>query len=485
MRSRTFATAILIAASGIPLQARAQGAVKLTPALGRPTAPVAVSGSGFGAGEAVDVYVDTADTSLLVSTTSGTFSASVSIPSAAQPGPHYITAIGRHSGNAAQSPFTVTTPWLEQGFGAAHLGWNPYENTINTSNVGSLGTLWQISANGFGGAAAVGGGRVFLGTGSGLEAVLASTGSLLWKALPTGIFYATPAVVGPALYIGDGANSFMYAVSPANGTKIWTQATGGAFQSSAVVVGGLVYAGCVDDKVYAFSAATGKIVWTYTTGGFIDSSPAVVNGVLYIGSGDGSVYALNAATGALIWSYKTGNSVESSPAVSNGVVYVGSDDENLYAIAATGPNIGSALWKYTTGGAVYSAPAVAGGLVYFGSTDGNLYAVNAHSGALQFTVGSAGVVESPIVANGVVYVTSRSGSLLAVDANYGEVLATAVAGYTFLGNPTISDGVLYLNTFGYSTFAFSLLAGTNALRAHVHAPLPASLHPDMRLIATH
>jgi outer membrane protein assembly factor BamB len=485
MRAYTLAALCLLVAASLAGHARAQGAVKLKPTSGHPNLPVTVTGTGFGDGEAIDVYVDTVDTALLVSSSTGTFSGSVTIPAAAQPGQHIVTAIGRRSGNAGQGAFAVTTPWTEQGFGAAHLGFNPYENTLNTGNVSSLGTLWQISVYGFGSAPTIANNRVFIGTGGGVEAVSPGTGAQLWRSLTSGRFYASPAVVGNSVYIGDAASSMMYALNATTGAILWSQATGGGFYSSAVVVGGTVYVGCADDKVYAFSAATGKILWTYTTGGAIDSSPAVVNGVVYIGSEDGSFYALNAATGALIWSYQTGGSVESSPSVKNGVVYVGSDDEKLYAIAATGPNTGSVLWSYTTGGAVYSAPAVAYSDVYFGSTDGKFYAANAHSGALQWSVATGGTVESPAVANGVAYATSQNGSLFAIDAISGETLTTAVAGYTFFGNPTISDGVLYLNTYGYNTFAFSLGAGSNVVRHRAHPPTPASLHPDMSLAVSH
>ena len=135
-------------------------------------------------------------------------------------------------------------------------------------NVGSLGTLWQISANALGSAPAVVGTRVFVGTSAGLEAVSKTTGALLWKAFATTSFYASPAVVGSTLYIGDGNNTLMYALNAATGAVIWSTSTGGAFESSPVVAGGLVYAGGVDGKIYAFAASTGKIAWTYTTGGF-------------------------------------------------------------------------------------------------------------------------------------------------------------------------------------------------------------------------
>ncbi len=271
---------LLLAMSGVIAASPvfAASVVTLKPNTGHPNLPITVSGSGFGNSEAIDVYVDTVDTLLLVSSATGTLSGSVTIPASAQPGSHYVTAIGRQSGTAAQSAFSVTTPWTEQGFGAAHLGWNPYENTLNTGNVGSLGILWQSPVNGLGGAPAVTGGRVFLGTSAGVEAVSGATGGVVWKAFASSNFYASPAISGQTLYIGDGSNSMMYALKASTGAVIWSQSTGAVFESSPVVAGGLVYAGCVDGKMYAFSASTGKIVWTYASGGFIDSSPAVGNG---------------------------------------------------------------------------------------------------------------------------------------------------------------------------------------------------------------
>jgi outer membrane protein assembly factor BamB len=484
MRSSLFVPFSLLAAFGMAIPAQAQVA-KLTPASGHPNQSATITGSGFGKSEAIDIYVDTVDTALLVSSTTGTFTGSVQIPATAQPGKHYVTAIGRKSGDAAQGIFTATTAWTEQGFGAAHLGWNPYENTLNANNVGSLGILWQIPSGGLGGAPAVVSGRVFVGTNAGLQAVSTLNGSKLWTALPSTSFYASPAVIAGRLYIGDGSNPKMYALNAATGAVLWSQSTGGVFDSSPVVVGSLVYAGGMDGTIYAFATSTGKIAWTYTTGDSIDSSPAVVNGVLYVGSRDNSIYALNALTGALIWTYQTGFAVESPVAVSNGVVYVGSDDDNIYAINAAGSNKGALLWSYSTGGAAYSAPAVANGIVYAASSDGNLYALNALSGALRWETATGGALQSPVVANGVVYVSNRSNTIFAIDATYGEIRASAVVGYTFFGNPTISDGVVYLSTYDYNTYAFALLAGTNAVRAQVLPPSRSSLHPDMSLVAGH
>ena len=479
MRARTHtASAFLmaLAATGAP----AWGAVTLAPASGHPNLSVTISGSSFGASEAVDVYVDTADTLLLATTATGTFSGALTIPASAQPGKHYVTAIGRNSGTASQMAFQVTTPWTEMGFGAAHLGWNPYENTLNAKNVASLGPLWDYAARGSGATATIGGGRVFVATETGLAAVSAGTGTQQWKAFTNSVFYASPALAGTTLFAGEGTSTTMLALNAATGAQIWATTTGDVFEASPVVAGGIVYAGCLDDNVYAFSAATGQIWWKFATGDFIDSSPAVVGGVVYIGSLDGKVYALNAATGVLIWSFLTGAAVESPPVVLNGVLYVGSDDSKLYALGTKGANAGVVLWSITTGGAIYEAPAAANGVVYAGSADNKVYALDAHSGALLWSHALNGAPSAPAIANGVVYITSHDGSLLALDASSGATLASGLVGYSTLGSPSISDGGLYLNASLSDTYAFSLLSGTNAVRR----PAPAGLHKNWGLVVT-
>lgn len=463
------------------VSAFAQSAVTTAPTTGHPTAILAVSGNSFGASEAVDVYVDTVDTLLLVSRPTGTISGSLTIPASASPGQHFVTAIGRRSGDAAQVAFTVSTPWVEFGFGAAHLGLNPFENTVSPENVGSLGPVWDAATNSLGGTPVVGVGKVFVSSNSGFQALSASTGSVIWTSKAVGGFYASPALSDGTVYVGATSGNF-YALSAAKGAIKWTTPVGGDVVSSAVVVDGVVYFGCADHNVYALNAATGAILWTFATGDEIESSPAVVNGVLYIGSIDTYVYAINAATGTLIWKYLTNGIVEGSPAVSKGVVYIGSDNGNVYAIRAKGLNAGSLLWVYTTGAPVYQAPAVASNTVFIGSQDGNLYALNAATGSVQWTVATNGIVGNAVVANGVVYMTARDGSLYAVDASYGGVLALFETGWSYLGTPSISDGILYLSTYNSDTFAFAVGAGTQSkLRL---PPNPNTLHPNFELAVT-
>jgi outer membrane protein assembly factor BamB len=82
----------------------------------------------------------------------------------------------------------------------------------------------------------------------------------------------------------------------------------------------------------------------------------------------------------------------------------------------------------------------------------------------------------------VVYFTSGNNTFYAVAAAYGGILATAVTGSTYLGSPSISDGVAYVSTLGSGIYAFALPPNlnSNAIR-RAGPPPPASLHPDLRL----
>lgn len=101
--------------------------VKLSPRTGPPTSTVKVSGTGFGAHRAVDIYFDTTDKALASTNGHGVFtSIPVSVPASAVPGTHYITAVQRHSGRSAQARFLVNTNWAQFGF-------SPRRNTADLS----------------------------------------------------------------------------------------------------------------------------------------------------------------------------------------------------------------------------------------------------------------------------------------------------------------------------------------------------------------
>jgi outer membrane protein assembly factor BamB len=462
----------------------AQASLTSSLAGGHPGLQVTVTGASFAAGEAVDVYFDTTDTLLLVSSTSGTLSGSITVPASATPGVHYITAVGRQSNDAAQAAFNVSTAWLEMGFGTAHLNWNPYENVLSTSNVPQLGSLWTAHPGALGGTPAIVSGRIIVGTTTGVVSLAVTTGATQWSKSLGQSFYGSAALANASVYIGSTSGTF-YSLNYSTGATNWSTSLGGIIYASALVSNGLVYVGSSNGTFYALLASTGAVAWSYNTGSnsSIYGSAAIDDGMVFFGSSSGAIYALNATTGQLIATYTTGGIIESSPAIANHVLYIGSEDHKVYAIGTSGINAGRLVWTYTTGGAVDASPAVANGIVYIGSTDDKLYALNAQTGGLVWSLTTGGTVYSATVANGIVYVTSGDNTAYAVSASNGGVLATGVTGPAFFGSPAVSDGRVFISTLGGAVYAAAPNAGVDALFVK-RAPEPATLRPNLSLKVT-
>ncbi len=373
--------------------------ISLNPLVGPPTTAVAVSGTKFGRTEAVDVYFDNTDLLLAVTNASGSFSQSLDVPTSAQPGTHWVTAIGRVSGLAAQSSFLVQTNWAQFRYNLPHSGFNPFENTLDPGNVAGLNQAWAALTGGIiYSSPAVANGVVYVGSEDDkLYAFNAVTGAPLtgWPVSNAGFYDidSSPAVANGVVYVAS--NNAMYALNAVTGAVLsgWPAGTFGVIESSAAVANGVVYVDDYDGNLYAFNAVTGAVLsgWPVGTSGPIFSSPAVANGVVYVGNYSGNLYAFNAVTGVKLWSFTTGEIYYSSPAVANGVVYVGSQDNNLYAFNAV---TGAFLWGAATGGEIDSSPAVANGTVYVGSDDNNLYAYNLEAGLMPDAISMAAAREA-------------------------------------------------------------------------------------------
>ena len=460
--------------------------VTLSPAIGPPTTKVQVSGAGFPAATAIDIYIDTTDETLAVTTATGTFSGIVvQVPASAVPGSHWITAVARGtSGKAAQTAFTVQTNWFQHAYSPIHKGANPYENVLSPTTVGSIDLDWSYTAGaGLDSSPAIVNGVVYIASSDcNLYAINATSGSLLWKtSLGVGSFFifSTPAVANGVVYVGSADNN-LYAVNATNGNLLWKFATGGPVGSSPAVVGGNVYFGSWDGNVYAVNASTGIQSWKFTTGNSVDSSPAVANGVVYIGSYDAHVYALSASTGAQLWNFTTGSAVESAPAVANGVVYVASDDFNLYALNA---HNGAQVWATSTANWQRSSPAVANGVVYVGTENHTLCAVNANTGSVLWTFATGDIIQAPpTVANGVVYVGGFDSKVYALQASNGALLWQYVTGGQVYSSPTVVNGVLYVGSNDSNLYSLDLSGSTLAPSFKAPPrPNPTSLRPNLSL----
>ena len=349
-----------------------ESSISLQPKLGLAGTIVTISGSGFSAGATLTATVAGTPIALNnpVVDSLGHISTTF-ITSSFTPEKYQIIVIDS-MGNSASANFTVaavaSTSWPMFMHDLQHSGSPDNIATIDNN------LLWKfevdkgdgmniVSSN-----AGVVGGIVYdASQNTYVYALDAYAGTCYWRLGLGGIsVLSSPGVVDGVVYIGSGNG--VYAINAYTGTKIWSASAAMDVLSVPAVSKGMVYVGSFDHSVYALRASDGQLVWKYTTGDYANSSPAVVDNVVYIGSSDGYIYALNAATGVLIWKFDSAatypyNDISSSPAVVNGVVYIASQDGNVFAQDASN---GNKIWNHTTASlsSFKSSPLVANGVLY-------------------------------------------------------------------------------------------------------------------------
>lgn len=394
--------------------------VKLSPASRRPLSLLNISGAGFHHSTAVDVFFDTADLALSVSNGLGLVSAQIQVPSWAQPGQHWVTLVERGTSAAAQQSLVVNTDWTMAGFAPSGRGFNPFENTINASNVVQLAPTWQVQVSQFSNAAPF----------------VALNGNL---------------------FVGEvGGN--IKAVSSA-GAVLWTAATGSSISKAPAAAGNRVFFPAADGNVRAYSAtcrSDGGVcapLWTTSVGTNVPGDLVVFDGQVYAPSSDGSIHPLDPVTGAAgtpIFGFDTAHGAVTTSVsfASEGFFYYGAGNTNLmYKTECCAGAIGE--------GGILSPIAVFSDNVYFTTADGNLHAF----GGLTWTVATSGTfcIPAPVVANGAVF-AGGCNTLAAVDPGTGATRWSAATGS--ISGISVANGVLYACDGG-NAVAFSAVTGAS------------------------
>ena len=434
-------------------------AVSVQPSVGPPGTAVSVSGTNFGAHEAVDLFFDSADVGLATANGNGSFSGSITVPATA-PGQHVVSAVGRASGLSAQASFTVRSDWAQFRGGAAHQGVNKTESVLSASTAPDLGQGWTAAAAGAVRSPVEGGGLV-LATADGdptLYAVDPSTGTEAWHVtLPAPVTTAAAYGNGEVFAgVSDSSNGAFVALDAQTGALICGPSAGSPIHTDPTVSGHTVYFGTDDGHVFGLKDSTcaptfvasaggaisrsltvgGGRVWavtgstltgfkisnpantvSFTAGGAL-TTPAYLNGVVYVGAADGKVRALNAADLSVLWAKDQSTPITSGPAIASNTVVVGASNGRVIALKSS---TGAQLWaSATTGDAVRGDPTIANGVVYVGSDDKTVSAwkLAGKKGKAVLvwsaTTGDA-VGSSPAVVNGQVFVGSADGNLYEYD----------------------------------------------------------------------
>ena len=450
---------------------------------GPPLTPLQISGAAFPPSTAVDVYFDTTDLALAISTARGVVSMPIQAPATAQPGTHWVTLVARGTNVAAQASFVANMNWPMAGLSIQGRSSNDYENTIGTANVGRLTDVWTKPSGGFANPSPFVefNGNVIVGDVNGVIHAYSSAGTLLWMANPgSSLQSVTPVAYNGRVYFGaQNGNVYAYALACRTDggicTPVWTKSVGTSVTASLKLYGGLLYAPSNDGTIHVLNPATGAagtpIFGIDMTHGAVTTPVSfAADGTFYYGAGTAIEYKTsNGSSGVSV----KGGTV-SPIAVVNGTAYFTSGDGKI-------TEFGGAGWTAATSGTnCEPAPAVANDLVYAGGCT-SLAAFEAGRGTLRWSVTTAGPVIGLSVANGVLYGcigtgVGFGGTVFAYDASFGGLLwsgGQCVGGAPIVANGTVFAAFANITAYRMPGFQPNAIPARPALRA---------LHPDYRLL---
>lgn len=272
------------------------------------------------------------------------------------------------------------------------------------------------------------------GTGeSGILALDADEGEILWKYNTEGEVMPTPAFYEGAVYITTGDKS-LYKLDPDTGELLHKEELGSTVSMSAPnITDDTLYVGGSGPLPYTFSAydlTNDEIEWQTeypdVFAGLDDVPPAVSDNIVVTtaltGDSDNPehwLYAMDAETGEMIWEESLGvgdfvkNNKSGAPIIYEGNIYVGSPiTKTFYAYDLTS---GEKLWQFEN--EVMKAPPVAqDGIVYFSNTKGMVYALDAETGELLGEKELNGTLapSGPIIMNDTLIVGSQDSNVYVV-----------------------------------------------------------------------
>lgn len=444
-----------------------------------------VSGSGFGPSEHLGLTIATISSTTV--TTLGTFKTGpagsyrhiVTVPHLDQ-GVYTVRVVGRTSGAEVGSRLFVSANWSQFRFSATGDSVNPYETTINATNVRTL-VAGDLLGN----------------TGSPITSspvtfvdqafVLSSDGDLTGFGITSDDLVhvwqigtsagSSPAITGNDVYAiaTSGAIRSVYgACVPGHYDgkclPLTSFTLGAKVESSPVVVGSTMYVASKNGDVYALSTSATAIKkkWSLDLGTPLQSSPAVLGTMLVVGGSNGTIFGVDISTGKELFNVPTGAPITSSPAISGTTAVVGSTNGSVDAVNLSCRGQCSPLWSTAIGSSIASSPAVVGGSVLIGSGSGGLFALSIASGSVIWSMPTTGAVfSSPAVANGVAYVGSMSGDIYAANAKGCGSTACAPlwssqVGGEIEGSPAVSNGMLLVGSTDGDLYTFVLPTNPDA-----------------------
>jgi len=214
-------------------------------------------------------------------------------------------------------------------------------------------------------------GVIYCTTRSGLDAVSARSGAVLWSFSAGTAAVSQPVISGGTISF-IAKDMFLHAVDAATGTEKWRFNVGNHWRLAADK--GVVVSFDSSGSVVALDAETGAEKWRWKDKPCLVERLAAANGVVYCATSDRKLCAVDAQKGSEKWTYKMPVPAERDPTIANGVVYVALRHNRLCALDA---ETGNEKWRADVPELPASNLAVGDGVIVYYGIDKYIYAVKA------------------------------------------------------------------------------------------------------------
>lgn len=394
---------------------------------------------------------------------------------------------------AAGAPVEGPVPlWTAFHGSAARTGWAAGPAPVHNDTVWTFDTGGAVQSS-----PVIAGGTLFIGSDSGrLFALSPSTGRELWNR-SFGEFatvQSTPAVAGDTLYVGclNFSGSGLFALNATDGSVLWSVPDDTGIVASPAVSDGVVYWASQNGSVLAANATTGEVLWRSDAGGELWSSPALDENCLYVGTVTGRFLSLWRDDGTERWNltYGEGWTAYSTPAVAGGTVLAGLANygEGAGEILALNATTGAVAWRHSSEG-MYSTPAVTDeavfALVWNKTAGGSFLVALPRSDPDGDGVVSQGELlwsfqtmdfeggSSPLVTDNLVVVGSTDDLLYAVDRATGALAWKYQTGGNIVGSPMLFERKIFIGSMDGLVSCIGSASELPVLRVEVSLEKPA------------
>ncbi|WP_254521924.1 PQQ-binding-like beta-propeller repeat protein [Natrinema caseinilyticum] len=266
-------------------------------------------------------------------------------------------------------------------------------------------------------------GRLYAGHATGLSALEADTGTLVWTSETESPVVGCPAIAdgrdvdrnrSPRSRLSEPMDSDRRSDSM---TADPVDDYGG--DSAGRWVDERVFAGTAGGTIVALEAESGADVWTAPTAGAVAAGPTVADDRLYVCDDAGTMLSLDAVTGRTWFTYEIRDSFTTSPTVlaAAETTFVGAADGYLHVTDTTVGRRKLRGWLFSRKGVeldgpIRSRPVVVGDVLCVGDSSGSLYGIDVDDCEPRWHVrADDAIAGTPAVAPGRLVVGSDDGRL--------------------------------------------------------------------------